>query len=188
MVQVRFYSRVVHAEFRFFMSYNATYITYLGKSTMMRIIHGSEDPQQGYAEYVSNNVIDNYFAQNQADALDMDATVLESLQEVAPSEMTLTDIRALLGQFMFKGDDVYKKLSVLSGGEKARVALCRMMVTPANLLLLDEVSAEALSNYHFIFSFIASIFFLLTLFVSFSAYKPLGYHIQRSTRRCIAQL
>ena len=74
-----------------------------------------------------------------ADELDLEATVLEIVQQQAPSDYSLTDIRALLGQFMFKGDDVMKKIKVLSGGEKARVALCRMMLTEANLLLLDEV-------------------------------------------------
>ena len=73
-----------------------------------------------------------------ADALDLDKTVLETVQADAPSDISFTDIRTLLGQFMFKGDDVDKKIRVLSGGEKGRVALCKMMLTPANLLLLDE--------------------------------------------------
>lgn len=109
-----------------------------GKSTLLRIIAGREEPKHGFAEFGSANVEANYFAQNQADEFDLDKTVLETVQEGAPSDYSLTDIRGLLGQFMFKGDDVDKKLRVLSGGEKARVALCRMMLTPANLLLLDE--------------------------------------------------
>merc|ERR1711871_728627 len=109
-----------------------------GKSTMMRLIMGDEKPRDGWAEYGSANVVPVYFQQNQADAFDLDRTVLETVMEDAPSDITLTDIRALLGQFMFKNDDVDKKLRVLSGGEKARVALCRMMLTPANLLCLDE--------------------------------------------------
>ena len=60
------------------------------------------------------------------------------MQAAAPEDMSFTDTRALLGQFMFKGDDVDKKIHMLSGGEKARVALCKMMLSPANLLLLDE--------------------------------------------------
>jgi len=70
--------------------------------------------------------------------LDLDKTVLEAVQADAPSDISFTDVRTLLGQFMFKGDDVDKKIRVLSGGEKGRVALCKMMLTPANLLLLDE--------------------------------------------------
>lgn len=97
-----------------------------------------EDPIKGFCDYGSNNVVVNYFEQNQADALDLDNTVVETIMESAPSDYTLTDIRALLGQFMFKGDDAEKKIRVLSGGEKARVALCKMMLSPANLLLLDE--------------------------------------------------
>lgn len=110
-----------------------------GKSTMLRLIMGTEEPKTGFAEFGGNNVQANYFAQNQADAFDLDKTVLETVQEGAPNEYTFTEIRTLLGQFMFKGDDVDKKLRVLSGGEKARVALCKMMLTPSNLLLLDEV-------------------------------------------------
>jgi len=110
-----------------------------GKSTLMRIIGGLEEPNQGYSEFGSSSVICNYYAQNQADVLNLDDTILETLQKSASSEISLTEIRTLLGQFMFKGDDVDKKIKVLSGGEKARVALCKLMLEPANLLLLDEV-------------------------------------------------
>jgi ATP-binding cassette, subfamily F, member 3 len=113
-----------------------------GKSTMMKLIMGLETPKHGYAEFGSANVVANYYQQNQADAMDLDKTVLETVMEGAPTDYLLTDIRSLLGQFMFKGDDVDKKLRVLSGGEKARVALCRMMLTPANLLCLGKFSLE----------------------------------------------
>lgn len=110
----------------------------VGKSTLMRLFMGVEDPKKGYSEFGSANVIPNYFEQNQADTLDLTKTIFETVREVAPPEYSQTDIRSLLGQFMFKGDDADKQLKVLSGGEKGRVALCKMMVTPANLLLLDE--------------------------------------------------
>ena len=109
-----------------------------GKSTLMRLISGEEDPKGGYADFGSGNIKFNYYAQSQADTLDLSSTVLEIVQEDAPSDVSLTEIRSLLGQFMFKGDDVNKRVKMLSGGEKARVALCKMMLTPANLLLLDE--------------------------------------------------
>eukprot|EP00981_Chlorochromonas_danica_P009063 scaffold2470_cov158-Ochromonas_danica.AAC.3 len=109
-----------------------------GKSTMLKIIVGLETPKKGYSELASTSIACNYYAQNQADALDSELTVLEAVQQVAPSDISLSDMRSLLGQFMFKGDDADKKIRVLSGGEKARVALCRMMLHPANLLLLDE--------------------------------------------------
>ena len=110
----------------------------VGKSTLMRIMMGTEQALKGGADFGSSNVVANYFEQNQADTLDLNKTVMETVQAGAPPEYTHTEIRALLGQFMFKGDDVDKKLNVLSGGEKARVVLCKMMLTPANLLLLDE--------------------------------------------------
>lgn len=106
---------------------------------MMRLIYGIEEPKKGYTDFGSSSVVASYYAQNQADELDLELTVLETLQQAAGSGVSLTELRTLLGQFMFKGDDVYRKIGVLSGGEKARVALCKLMLTPANLLLLDEV-------------------------------------------------
>lgn len=110
-----------------------------GKSTMMRLLMGHEDPQQGYAELATNSVHPAYYAQNQADTLNLNLTVLETVQQSAQPDVSHNDICALLSQFMFKGDDLYKQVGVLSGGEKARVALCKMMLEPANLLFLDEV-------------------------------------------------
>lgn len=109
-----------------------------GKSTLLKLVMGLEDPLHGFTEFGSQSVEPAYFAQNQADELDPFMTVLETMQEIAPMDFKTTEIRSLLSQFMFKGDEVDKKISVLSGGEKARVALCKMMLTPANLLLLDE--------------------------------------------------
>jgi ATP-binding cassette, subfamily F, member 3 len=86
---------------------------------------------------VGQNVVMNYFEQNQADALDLDKTVLETIQG-ASSGQSYNELRALLGQFLFKGDAVDKKVSNLSGGEKARLSLSCMMLRPANLLILDE--------------------------------------------------
>lgn len=122
----------------------------------MRIMYGIEKPIQGYSDFGSNNVIVNYFEQNQADALDMENTVVDTIMEVAPSDYTLTDTRNLLGQFMFKGDDANKKIKMLSGGEKARVALCKMMLQPANLLLLDEVCDSMINHMTHLTSFIYS--------------------------------
>ena len=99
-----------------------------GKSTLMKIIMGLVDPTKGYAELSSVNAKCNYFEKNQADTLDLDKTVLETVVSDAPSETSLTDIRTLLGQFMFKGDDADKKIKVLSGGEKAKVSLCKMII------------------------------------------------------------
>ena len=110
---------------------------------MMRLLMGEEQPQKGFADLVTNSIRPKYYAQNQADALDLDLTVMETVQQTCPPEVSHTEVCALLSQFMFKGDDIYKKVGVLSGGEKARVALCKMMLEPANLLFLDEVSMNA---------------------------------------------
>mmetsp|Transcript_18170 Transcript_18170/g.22240 ORF Transcript_18170/g.22240 Transcript_18170/m.22240 type:complete len:205 (+) Transcript_18170:714-1328(+) len=79
----------------------------------------------------------NYFEQNQADALDLSKTVIETVQGNSINQ-SYNELRALLGQFLFKGDAVEKKVEHLSGGEKARLSLCCMMLQPANLLILDE--------------------------------------------------
>jgi len=110
-----------------------------GKSTLLRFLVGKEKSDEGSAGVVGANVAVNYFEQNQADALDLDKTVIETIQG-ASNGQSYNELRALLGQFLFKGDSVDKKVRFLSGGEKARLSLCCMMLEPANLLILDEVS------------------------------------------------
>jgi len=107
-----------------------------GKSTLARILAGLESPDQGKVK-LGHNVIPSYFGQHQAQELIPDRTVLETIAEVEHG-MTVTQIRSLLGAFLFRGDDVGKKVEVLSGGEKSRLALAKMLITPANLLILDE--------------------------------------------------
>ena len=107
-----------------------------GKSTLARIIAGIEDYESGKVEY-GYNVIPKYFAQDQSSALDTDKTVLETMEEVSGGE-TQSRLRTILGGFLFKGDEVFKKVGVLSGGEKSRLALARMLIEKSNLLILDE--------------------------------------------------
>jgi ATP-binding cassette, subfamily F, member 3 len=108
-----------------------------GKSTLLRLLVGREEPDKGSAKIVGANIVMNYFEQNQADALDLEKTVLETIQGSSNGQ-SYNELRALLGQFLFKGDAVEKKVVNLSGGEKARLSLCCMMLRPANLLILDE--------------------------------------------------
>ena len=107
-----------------------------GKSTLARIMDGVETfdgkRQLGY------NVVLSYFAQHLADVLTSDKTVLEVMDEAAPTSEARSGIRNLLGSFLFKGDDVFKPIRVLSGGERSRVALARTLLTPANVMVLDE--------------------------------------------------
>lgn len=107
-----------------------------GKSTLVRIMAGEENYQAGQ-RLPGHNVLLSYFGQDQADELDLSKDVLQSVEEVASSE-TKTQLRTLLGCFLFHGDDVFKRVSVLSGGEKSRLALARMLLRPANLLIMDE--------------------------------------------------
>lgn len=108
-----------------------------GKSTLLRLLVGREEPDKGSAKIVGQNIVMNYFEQNQADALDLSKTVIDTVQAKSNGQ-SYNELRALLGQFLFKGDAVEKKVENLSGGEKARLSLCCMMLEPANLLILDE--------------------------------------------------
>jgi ATP-binding cassette subfamily F protein 3 len=107
-----------------------------GKSTLVKILAGLIEPDAGRIN-VGHNVKISYFGQHQAQELAPGYTILETLSHV-DNEMTIAQTRALLGTFLFTGDDVDKKVGVLSGGEKSRVALAKMIASPANLLILDE--------------------------------------------------
>lgn len=107
-----------------------------GKSTLSRIISNSEQPTSGEVKF-GYNVTTAYFAQTQVDELESDMEVLQVVEAVASGE-TRTQIRTLLGCFLFEGDDVFKKVRVLSGGEKSRLALAKMLLQPANFLVMDE--------------------------------------------------
>lgn len=107
-----------------------------GKSTFSRLISGQEDPDEGKRLMGIHTQI-SFFSQNHADELNPDQTVQEAVESVASRE-TLPNVRSLLGCFLFRGDDVTKRVGVLSGGERSRVALVRMLVRPANFLILDE--------------------------------------------------
>jgi len=109
-----------------------------GKSTLLRLLVGKEAPLEGKVVQGSDKVVTNYYEQNQADVLDLDKTVLETIMAASDASKEYEELRALLGQFLFKGDAVTKKVGMLSGGEKARLALCAMMLRPANFLVLDE--------------------------------------------------
>ena len=106
-----------------------------GKTTLTRIMLGQES-YEGEME-IGHNVEIGYYAQNQTDQLDPNKTVFEILDEEAKGEIR-TKLRSLLGAFLFSGEDIDKKVKVLSGGEKARLALCKLLLQPYNLLILDE--------------------------------------------------
>jgi ATP-binding cassette subfamily F protein 3 len=107
-----------------------------GKSTLSKIIAGVE-PFEGGERKVGHNIIVSYFAQHQADELNPKNDVLGTVDEVAVGEIRKS-LRNLLGCFLFSGDDVFKKVGVLSGGEKSRLALAKMLLQPCNLIVMDE--------------------------------------------------
>ncbi|MBW4486625.1 MAG: ATP-binding cassette domain-containing protein [Trichocoleus desertorum ATA4-8-CV12] len=128
-----------------------------GKSTVLRLIMGMEQATEGSVKLGDHNVIPSYFEQNQAEALDLNKTVMETIHDEVP-DWKNEEVRTLLGRFLFSGDTVYKRVEALSGGEKARLALAKMLLQPANLLILDEPTnhldipakemlEEALQNY-----------------------------------------
>jgi ATP-binding cassette subfamily F protein 3 len=108
-----------------------------GKSTLLHLIMGMEQPSDGMVAIGDHNVIPGYFEQNQAEALDLKKTVMETIHDEVP-QWTNEEVRTLLGRFLFSGDTVFKQVGALSGGEKARLALAKMLLRPANLLILDE--------------------------------------------------
>ncbi|MBE9051665.1 ABC-F family ATP-binding cassette domain-containing protein [Nostocales cyanobacterium LEGE 11386] len=108
-----------------------------GKSTLLRVIMGMEPPTEGSVQLGDHNVIPGYFEQNQAEALDLKKTVMETIHDEVP-DWKNEEVRTLLGRFLFTGDTVFKSVGALSGGEKARLALAKMLLRPANLLILDE--------------------------------------------------
>lgn len=106
-----------------------------GKSTLLKRVMGELDGE-GTVNY-GHNVNVTYFAQDQAEQLDVNKTVYETVDETAKGDVR-TSLRSVLGAFLFKGEDVEKKIGVLSGGERTRLALCQLLLSPSNFLILDE--------------------------------------------------
>ncbi len=128
-----------------------------GKSTLLKMIMGMEKHNEGVVKLGEYNVIPGYFEQNQAEALNLDKTVMETIHDEVPTWKN-SEVRSLLGNFLFSGDTVFKQVHALSGGEKARLALAKMLLAPVNLLILDEPTnhldipakemlEEAIQNY-----------------------------------------
>ncbi len=107
------------------------------KSTLLRLLTGQEKPNDGLVKLGEHNVKMAYFEQNQAEALDLSKTLYDTIAEEVPLWKT-EEVRGLLGKFLFSGENAYKKVESLSGGEKARLALAKMLLGANNFLILDE--------------------------------------------------
>ena len=107
-----------------------------GKSTLMRLVAGTEAPTEGKHQ-LGHNVIMSFYAQHQLESLTLDNEILQEMSE-AGSKRNDMELRSVLGSFLFTGEEVFKKIKVLSGGEKSRVALAKTLISEANFLLLDE--------------------------------------------------
>ncbi|NIP38347.1 MAG: ABC-F family ATP-binding cassette domain-containing protein [Candidatus Dadabacteria bacterium] len=181
----------------------------IGKSTLIRIIKGTEefDGQRklGYEVELT------YFAQNQAETLNPNNSVFEELANSADSKVSNeTDIRTILGNFLFSGDDVFKNIKVLSGGEKSRAALAKTLLSPNNFLVLDEptnhldiqsrnVLIEALQSYdgtfivvshdrHFIDSICNKVWYIENnrVYEYLGNYSDFQYHLEKKTRNILS--
>lgn len=108
-----------------------------GKSTLLKILAGNVPIQAGSRE-LGHNVSVGYFSQQRVDVLNVERTVIDEAMERVETGMNEQKVRGILGAFLFRGDDVFKKVKVLSGGEKSRLALVKLLLAPPNLLLLDE--------------------------------------------------
>ena len=108
-----------------------------GKSTLLKIIGGIVPIESGTCE-LGHNVEVGYFSQQRVEVLNLERTALEEAMERVENDMTEVNVRTLMGAFLFRGDDVFKRVKVLSGGEKSRLALIKLLLAPPNLLLLDE--------------------------------------------------
>ena len=108
-----------------------------GKSTLLKILAGKVPIQEG-SRKLGNNVSLGYFSQQRVDVLNVNHSVIDEAMEHVHLGMNEQKVRSILGAFLFKGDDVFKKIKVLSGGEKSRLALVKLLLAPPNLLLLDE--------------------------------------------------